>query len=80
MNKTVNVSLAVALFAGLAVFAWGEIKEIIVKQMMGKQLAEAGLTPEGLKKLGGAGFQNAIPWSSPKSPRAGSRRVAGKKD
>ncbi len=58
MNKVVKVSLAVAVSAGLAVFAWGEIKEIIVKQVTEKKLAEAGLTPEALKKLGEAGFQS----------------------
>ena len=77
MNNVVKVSLAVVISAGLAV-SCGQIKETVVKQATEKKLAEAGLPPEALKKLGEEGFQND-PMVLPKSPRAGSRRVAGKK-
>ena len=57
MNHVVNVSLAVVISAGLAV-SCGQIKETVVKQATEKKLAEAGLTPEVLKKMGDEGLQN----------------------
>ena len=41
MNKVVKVSLAVAVFAGLAVVAWGQNKEIVVKQATEKRPTDA---------------------------------------
>lgn len=56
MNHVVNVCLAVVISAGLAV-SCGQIKETIVKQATEKKLAEAGLTPEVLKRWGTKDFR-----------------------
>ena len=44
-----------AVIAGVVYFGWGKVQEMLVNRAIAQKLAEAGLTPEVLKKLGEAG-------------------------
>ena len=57
MRRIAKLGLLVVIVAVIAYFGWGKLEEILVSRVITKKLAEAGMTPEVLKKLDETGFQ-----------------------
>ena len=57
MKKIMMLGLLAVIVAVVAYVGWGKVKEVLVSRAVMAKLAEAGMTPEALKKLGEAGYQ-----------------------
>ena len=57
MTRTTKLGLLAVIVVVIAYFGWGKLEEILVSRAITKKLAEAGMSPEVLKKLGEKGFQ-----------------------
>ena len=57
VKKITKFGLLAVIVAVIAYFGWDKLEEILVGRAITKKLAEAGMTPEVLKKLGEKGFQ-----------------------